>query len=583
MYFSHFKENLKHQYLNHFLMFLALVFLLAAFSYYRIAIKNVENELCEKIQSTTERTADYLYYRMNRVQASAETLRSVLRDILSTDSDFPRQLEEYERIQQLMMDVLDEDVISYCRIYLEKDKIYDSQLTSSYSLNPMASLELPSDHSSLFQPWWMDTHLQNYSVLFQSERVISYICPIRAQINFEKPNGVLAADINISELQELLCTSENDEFYLVNKDGKILISQNSNQIGRSFLDADQIAAASHVSSGRFTVKDTIYIYSSIENTDWYLFTAIDHSQVYTYNENILMTLFLFLVALLSISFSLSLSIHNLRIKGNMSKIQKIVNQLKDNQFNTEISHSDTKQLLNTKFISDLDKETEQITNILMDAISEQYRNRLAIAEYQMQALQAQIKPHFLYNTLDSIKWIVMDKKMDEGAWMLNELSRFIRLSFTKGKHIVPLSEEIEHIKAYMGLMQKRFTDKFSILFELDESAMQYTIPKFTLQPFVENALLHGILYCTKPDPHIIIRSWTGEDCYGIDIEDNGDGMPQEVLDHILDIRNQKQSEENYGVYNVYERLMIFSNKRCHFHISSKEGLGTCVSIELPLA
>ncbi len=583
MYFSRFFKNLKHQYLNRFFMALAVVFLLAAFFYYRIAIKNVEDELCDKIQSTTERTADYLYYRLNRAQASAETLRSVLRDILNSDSDFPQQLEEYDRIQQLMMDVLDEDVISYCRIYIDKDKIYDSQLTSSYSLNPMTRLELPSDHSGLFQSWWMDTHLQDYSVLTQSKYVISYICPIRAQINFEKPNGVLAADINISELQELLCTSENDEFYLINKNGKILASRHTGQIGQSFLDPDTLHRIFPSSSGRFTLGNTIYIYSSLDNTEWYLFTAISRSQIYTYNSNILITLLLFLAALSGIFFSLFLSIHNMRIKGNVSKIQNIVSQLKDTQAYQESSPEDVEQLLNTKFVSDLDKETEQITNILMDAISEQYRNRLAIAEYQMEALQAQIKPHFLYNTLDSIKWIVMDKRMEDGVWMLNELSRFIRLSFSKGRHIVPLSEEIEHIKAYMGLMQKRFTNKFSIIYELDETALECSVPKFTLQPFVENALLHGILYCSKADPHIIIRSWINEGFYGFEIEDNGDGMSQETLDHILDMQFQKQSEENYGVYNIYERLMIFSNKCCRFHITSKEGLGTCVSVELPLS
>ena len=188
-----YKKEKKRQYkwFSLFLIILAVVFLFSGFLYFCSALQSVENELCDNLQITLDRTCDYLYYRLERTQASVETLRSVLRELLNTDSNFEQQLEEYDRIKQLMMDVLDEEVISYCRIYIAKDKIYDSQLTSTYSLNSMDDLELPTENPGPLQAWWMGTHLQSYSVLFQSEWVISYICSVRSETNFDEPGAIL--------------------------------------------------------------------------------------------------------------------------------------------------------------------------------------------------------------------------------------------------------------------------------------------------------------------------------------------------------------------------------------------------------
>ena len=571
------KKEKKRQYkwFSLFLIILAVVFLFSGFLYFCSAIQSVENELCDNLQITLDRTCDYLYYRLERTQASVETLRSVLRELLNTDSNFEQQLEEYDRIKQLMMDVLDEEVISYCRIYIAKDKIYDSQLTSTYSLNSMDDLELPTENPGPLQAWWMGTHLQSYSVLFQSEWVISYICSVRSETNFDEPGAILIADVNISELQDILYTDSKDEVFLINSSGEILISKDNSLLGKPFLTLEQMNKI-NAPSGRIKDGDTIYIYSQLENTDWYLITTADKTQIYMLNTDIILTLILFVIALTGIAVSLSMSLLNMHLKLNVIRIREIVNRLKDNS--SDDSPQDIERLLNQNFESNLDADMEQITSILMDAISEQYKNRLAIAEYQMEALQAQIKPHFLYNTLDSIKWMILDGKNEDSTWMLNELSRFIRFSF-HGDSIVPLSEEIGHIQSYLGLMQKRFTNGFDVVYELDQATSQFLIPKFSLQPLVENSLLHGILYCQKNERYIAIRSWKDSNTYGIEIEDNGNGMSEEILNHLLDI--SRQSGEHYGVYNVWERLMIFSKNRCQFHVSSKEGAGTCISIELP--
>lgn len=507
------------EHLNRIFVFLALVFLLFSILYFGFALQNAEKEICDNLQVTADRIGDYLQYRMERTQASTETLRSVLGGILNADSNFAGQLTEYSRIIQLLGEILDDDEISYCRIYIAKDKIYNGQITSAFSLSSMEKLKLPTDNTKILQAMWIDTHIQNYSLLLGSEQVISYLCPIRSQNDFEKLGGVVAADVKLSELQDILSTEGENEFLLVNEDGKILVSQDKERIGENLLSHTQVKSKCMAASGRFNLDGHIYIYSSLANTNWYVVTVLKHTRMYLLNAGMLMPFVLLVMALLSLSLSISL-------------------------------------------------------------FQEQYKSRLAVAEYQMISLQAQIKPHFLYNTLDAIKWMVLDQKTEDSAWMLNELSRFMRLSFSKGNGVVPLSEETEHIRAYLGLMQKRFTNEFKVIYELEEKAENCLLPKFTLQPLVENALLHGILYCEKTERHVTIRSWVGEEKYTIEIEDNGNGMTQETASHLLDAH--RKAEGGYGIYNVYERLMIFSHKQCEFHCISREGMGTCISIELPI-
>ena len=141
-------------------------------------------------------------------------------------------------------------------------------------------------------------------------------------------------------------------------------------------------------------------------------------------------------------------------------------------------------------------------------------------------------------------------------------------------------DELDLTRTYLGIMQKRFAHQFEVEYDLDDAAMECLIPKLSLQPLVENALLHGILYCEKPEKRLVIRAWRSSRAFGVEIEDNGSGMTPETAQRLteLDIHTSK----SYGVANVHKRLDIFGQGKCKFYISSREGVGTCVMIELPV-
>lgn len=159
--------------------------------------------------------------------------------------------------------------------------------------------------------------------------------------------------------------------------------------------------------------------------------------------------------------------------------------------------------------------------------------------------------------------------------MVNTLSKYLRQSINKGPGIIPLREELELSKTYISIMQTRFKNRFSVNFEIEDAAEMYCIPKLSLQPLLENALLHGILYCEKPEKELTVRAWVADGSVHIEIEDNGNGMSEET------VRALESGTTGYGLGNVRKRLALFSKNEGNFDIFSREGFGTCIAIRIP--
>jgi two-component system sensor histidine kinase YesM len=197
----------------------------------------------------------------------------------------------------------------------------------------------------------------------------------------------------------------------------------------------------------------------------------------------------------------------------------------------------------------------------------------------MQALQAQIKPHFLYNTLDVIKWLIADGDVENGVWMVNALSKYLRMSINKGPSTVTLSQEMALTQSYLGIMQRRFKNAFTVALELEPETASCLLPRFSLQPLVENALLHGLICCEKADCKLTMRAWLEGDSLYIEIEDNGAGMTEQARSRLE--AGQTGSDDGYGIANVRERLALFGGAAVSLKVASRQGLGTCISIVLP--
>ena len=212
---------------------------------------------------------------------------------------------------------------------------------------------------------------------------------------------------------------------------------------------------------------------------------------------------------------------------------------------------------------------------LMDQIvQEQEIKRL----YELNALQAQINPHFLYNTLDSIIWMEERGRGREAILMVSSLARLFRLSISRGRSEITVREELEQVRHYLIIQKMRFKNKFEYTITWDEAALEETTVKLIVQPMAENAINHAIDETQDEALHIAIHAGVTEEEVIFTIEDDGVGMPPEVVDRLL---TAPAGKSGIGVKNVHERIRLTYGEPYGIQVRSVEEEGTCVTIRLP--
>ena len=223
---------------------------------------------------------------------------------------------------------------------------------------------------------------------------------------------------------------------------------------------------------------------------------------------------------------------------------------------------------------------EQITALIEDIRTEQIYNR----NMELKLLQAQINPHFLYNTLDNIIWLTEADRKEDVVSIVMSLSQFFRTTLSGDRDIIPLSEEISHVEAYLQIQQFRYRDILSYRIELPEEVRQVPVIKMTLQPLVENALYHGIKNRRGMGEICITAGKDGEDAV-IRVTDNGIGMKPEELEYLQALADgkQKASADNsgFGIANVAQRLKLNFGDRYGLDIESTYGEGTTITVHTP--
>lgn len=232
-----------------------------------------------------------------------------------------------------------------------------------------------------------------------------------------------------------------------------------------------------------------------------------------------------------------------------------------------------------RMLSDsLNAMIDKINELLEQVTTEQIRLRKA----EFELLQAQINPHFLYNTLDAIVWLAESGEQEMVVKMVRSLSDFFRTSLNQGKDIVTIQEELQHVRSYLSIQQVRYQDILQYDVKVPESLSMYYIPKITLQPIVENALYHGIKN-KRGLGHISVRGREEEDRFVLSVEDDGIGMTEEQTEKVnYEILHMESKEKVvYGLYNINERIRLNFGEEYGINITSKYGEGTKVEVVLP--
>ena len=206
------------------------------------------------------------------------------------------------------------------------------------------------------------------------------------------------------------------------------------------------------------------------------------------------------------------------------------------------------------------------------------REEINLRKTELKALQAQINPHFLYNTLDSIAWMCEQGRNDEAVQMVNALAQLFRISISRGHELIPIRSELRHAESYLKIQKHRYKNQFSYRFDVNESCLDFLCNKITLQPIIENAIYHGINGLVDEGEIVITLRAEGQDVV-FTVADNGVGMEEEQIQAIL--RKERSDHTGIGIKNVNDRLKIYFGEGYGITIDSEPDVGTTVTIRMP--
>jgi two-component system sensor histidine kinase YesM len=255
---------------------------------------------------------------------------------------------------------------------------------------------------------------------------------------------------------------------------------------------------------------------------------------------------------------------------------------------TTITKNDLQALVthdNVDEITELGMSFNIMIGRIRELLDAKVKEQEDLKKAEMRALQAQINPHFLYNTLDTIIWMSEAGKTEEVIEIVRALSSFFRISLSKGRDWITIGEEVERTRSYLTIQKMRYRDILDYRIEVDEAVAGNTVLKLILQPLVENAIYHGIKNQRQAGTVVVRARQNDENEILLQVEDNGIGISPEKLaklrNELSDDSGQIRMESGFGIGNVNQRIRLYYGKQYGVSIASEYRLGTCVSIVIP--
>ena len=428
-------------------------------------------------------------------------------------------------------------------------------------------------------PILTSSHVQH---IISGERpwVITLSRGIRDRSGSGEKEGVFFIDLNYSAISELCDQSTvgtKGYAFILDAKGNIVYHPQQQQLYNELqtenisliMDTDEDTVLTGTGN-----DGKLYSISRSGKTGW---TVVDCTSVrellrksrQAQSVYVLTAIILVIVALLFSRFmarSITLPIQKLR--DSMKKVQ-------EGDFSVSDVVVDSKNEIGS-LTKSFDVMTLRIHELMEQNVHEQEEKRKS----ELKALQSQINPHFLYNTLDSIIWMAEGKKNEEVVLMTASLARLLRQSISNEDEVVPIANEVEYARGYLTIQKMRYKDKLEFQIEVDSSILYIPLIKLVLQPIIENAIYHGLKY-KESKGLLIVKGFMKDGNAVLQVIDDGVGMDEETLAHIYDKHKVNYHSNGVGVYNVQKRLKLYYGEDYGITYTSELGKGTTATITIP--
>ncbi|WP_070000567.1 sensor histidine kinase [Cellulosilyticum sp. I15G10I2] len=432
---------------------------------------------------------------------------------------------------------------------------------------------------------WVNTSIERTQIL--SSQFTKYFFSLGRTIvdlNTLESLGVLKIDINESILEKSyksLMAEEGSEVFICSNLGDVISHPNKEMIGLNIKHKlyMQSILTSNEKQGYISYQEDgvekVAIYSTCDVSDWKLVKAIPTA--YLYKEIMQIQGYIIILGILYFITTITLGLFlAAMITSPIERLMKLMKKVEKGNLDihAEITSKDEIGQLSKSFNNMIDN-----MNLMMNKNIEEERQK---KEMEIEVLRAQINPHFLYNTLNTIKWMAKIQGSTSISNAVNALTKLLRVSISIGKEKILLNDEISYVQNYLVIQRLRFSEKFNIEYMIEESCFKCLVPKLILQPIVENSLIYGTDEDSLETLSIIIRAYEEENVLHISVEDNGPGICKDVLDNILTHRQGIDKFSTVGLNNINQRIKLHYGDEYGIEIQSKVDEGTRVLIRLPI-
>ena len=393
--------------------------------------------------------------------------------------------------------------------------------------------------------------------------------------------GVLLVDMNYSSIEQLLEKANTDTsgeyVYLMAPDGEIIYHPKQNLIHMGLYEENNTEAAGYEDT---TVKENFQgekrrvTVKTISYTGWKLISVVPMKS-FSMGMTGMRNLVVLLVALTVLAVVILNQMVSARISKPLRRLNDSVKEWEAGNMNPDIYIGGSMEVEHLG--KTLRSTVAQIRQLMDDIVVEQEEKRKS----ELDALQSQINPHFLYNTLDSIVWMITGERYDDAVFMITQLASLFRISLSKGKTVIKIEDEVKHARNYMNIQKIRYKNSFEVDFQIEEDILDGCIVKLVLQPLLENAIYYGMEFMDG-EGEIHVRGYRKDKDVYLEVEDNGLGMPEEEAAELLNGKERPHKHgSGVGLVNVHSRLKLRFGEAYGLVIHSCPDEGMMVQIHIP--